>query len=210
MIKRVKVKIDGKEEYIYVPVEEFYNLHINDRLILSSHSISPSNLKEFSAGFSVSEGYLTNIEAIEIEEKNIYVYGSYEKKERKKGNLNLDINLIKKIGSLELDYKYWKLTSGFHWASIFEGEEIICFFEDISRHNAVDKAIGFCILNNKNFDNLILRYSGRIPYEIVRKAVNANINVIISKATATDKAIELAKREGIALIKVKDGKATVY
>ena len=210
MIKKVKAIIDGEEKEIYVPIEEHYNLYINNKLILEDHAISPENLKEFAAGFSIDGGYLKSIEKIDIEENSIFVYGEEGKIKRAKEKAKIDFELIKYIGSKKLDYKYWELTGGFHWASIFNGKDLICFFEDISRHNAVDKVIGYCILNNINLDNTILRYSGRIPKEIVDKAANSNIKVIISKATATDKAIERAKEENIRLIKVRNNKLIVY
>ncbi|MEO2116886.1 MAG: formate dehydrogenase accessory sulfurtransferase FdhD, partial [Methanocaldococcus sp.] len=119
---------------------------------------------------------------------------------------------LRKIISYEIKAKYWEITGSFHWASLFDlkGNKII-FVEDIGRHNAVDKVIGYAILNNYNLNELILRYSGRIHYEIVKKAVNSGLNVIISKSPPTDKAINLAEENNILLIGfARNGRFNIY
>ncbi|AIJ05718.1 formate dehydrogenase FdhD [Methanocaldococcus bathoardescens] len=216
MIKKVKIKkFDGKNFYDmedYVAVEETYNIFINGEFV-KSHVMSPNFLNEFGAGFAVSEGFLNKIDKVEVDKNNIYIFGEKNNKEIKdKKKPKIDIEIIKKIISYELKAKYWEITGSFHWASMFDlnGESII-FVEDIGRHNAVDKVIGYAVLNNYNLNELILRYSGRIPYEIVKKAVNSGLNVIISKSPPTDKAINLAEENGILLIGfARNGKFNIY
>jgi len=206
MIKKVKIKrFDGKnfyDVYDYVAVEETYNIFINGELV-KNLSLSPSFLNEFGVGFAISEGFLNRIDKVEVDKNSIYIFGEKNKNEKNKKREKPKINIetIKKIISYKIEAKYWKITGSFHWASLFnlKGNNII-FIEDIGRHNAVDKVIGYAILNNYNLNELILRYSGRIPSEIVKKAVNSGLNVIISKSPPTDKAIELAEKNDILLI----------
>jgi FdhD protein len=205
MIKKIKIKkFDGKSFHDiedYVAVEETYNIFING-MFVKSLPLSPDFLNEFGSGFAISEGFLSKVDRVEVDKNNLYIFG--EKNDRNIKNKmkpKIDIETIKKIISYEIKAKYWKITGSFHWASMFDlnGKQII-FIEDIGRHNAVDKVIGYAILNNYNLNELILRYSGRIPSEIVKKAVNSGLNVIISKSPPTDKAIELAEKNDILLI----------
>ncbi|WP_457613258.1 formate dehydrogenase accessory sulfurtransferase FdhD [Methanocaldococcus sp.] len=216
MIKKVKIKkFDGENFYDmedYVAVEETYNIFINEEFV-KSLPLSPNFLNEFAVGFAISEGFLNKIDKVEVDKNNINIFGEKNDKEIKnKKRPKIDIETLRKIISYEIKAKYWEITGSFHWASMFDlkGDNII-FVEDIGRHNAVDKVIGYAILNNYNLNELILRYSGRIPYEIVKKAVNSGLNVIISKSPPTDKAIELAEENNILLIGfARNGKFNIY
>ena len=204
MIKKVKVKkFDGRDFYDiedYVAVEETYKIFINGELV-KSLPISPNFLYEFAVGFAISEGFLGKVDKVKIDKNNLYIFGEKNNKKIKHKKPKIGIETLKYIISYEIKPKYWKITGGFHWASLFDlnGKQII-FIEDIGRHNAVDKVIGYAILNNYNLNDLILRYSGRIPSEIVKKAINSGLNAIISKSPPTDKAVELAKEHDILLI----------
>lgn len=94
----------------------------------------------------------------------------------------------------------FRTTGGVHSSAISDTDNILVFREDIGRHNAVDKTIGFMYLNKKPLNDKILLSSGRISSEIVQKAVNAGIQIIISRSAPTLKGIELAEENGITLI----------
>lgn len=72
--------------------------------------------------------------------------------------------------------------------------------EDIGRHNAFDKAIGWALLNRIDLGQCMLFTSGRVPQEIAEKAIRARIPVLVSKAAVTDRAIELAIASRLTLI----------
>ncbi|MDD3876633.1 MAG: formate dehydrogenase accessory sulfurtransferase FdhD [Bacteroidales bacterium] len=94
----------------------------------------------------------------------------------------------------------FKATGGVHSSAISDTESIIVFREDIGRHNAVDKTIGFMFRNKKSLDDKILLSSGRISSEIVQKAINAGIQMIISRSAPTLKGIEMAEENDVTLI----------
>ncbi len=73
-------------------------------------------------------------------------------------------------------------------------------FEDIGRHNALDKAVGYALLNGFSFQDCILFTTGRVPVDMVEKAVMAGIPVLASKSVPTADAVELAKRCNLTLI----------
>lgn len=72
--------------------------------------------------------------------------------------------------------------------------------EDIGRHNALDKVIGYALRNGIPLGQCIVYSSGRIPTDMAWKAICAGIPVLVSKAAPTAQAIDLAKRHGLTLI----------
>jgi FdhD protein len=72
--------------------------------------------------------------------------------------------------------------------------------EDISRHSAIDKAIGYGILHDTDLTQCMIYSSGRVQADTVHKLVNAGVPILISKSVPTLQAIELAKDKGITII----------
>lgn len=89
--------------------------------------------------------------------------------------------------------QHHKATRGFHGVILYElpsRQWFVC--EDIGRHNAVDKAIGYCYQKGYSLSNSLLLISGRLTADIVQKGVNVGIPIIASITVATDKGIEIA------------------
>lgn len=78
--------------------------------------------------------------------------------------------------------------------------EILFSCEDIGRHNALDKAIGHALKEKIPLEECILYSSGRIPTDMVMKAIRAGIPVLVSKASPTRQAIDLAKEYHLTLL----------
>jgi FdhD protein len=90
---------------------------------------------------------------------------------------------------------------GVHAAAVFaqDGRAII-LAEDIGRHNAMDKAIGYCLLRGLPMHDKVLVTSGRASYEMVTKAVRAGIPIIASVSAPTSLAVQLAQDRGLTLV----------
>ncbi|MBQ5317424.1 MAG: formate dehydrogenase accessory sulfurtransferase FdhD [Oscillospiraceae bacterium] len=73
-------------------------------------------------------------------------------------------------------------------------------FDDISRHNAVDKAVGYALMNRFDMSACIMFSSGRVPSDMAQKVIAAHIPVLVSKADPTAQAVETAKKYGLTLI----------
>lgn len=103
-------------------------------------------------------------------------------------------------------------TGGSHAAAIFNSDkELLTIFEDIGRHNAVDKAIGSLLIQNKLKNASILLVSGRVSYEIISKAFIAKISVIAAVSACSSLAVDFAKEFGIQLIGFsRDNNAMIY
>ncbi len=94
----------------------------------------------------------------------------------------------------------FRATGGVHSAALCDEKEMLVFSEDIGRHNAADKIIGYAFLENISMENKMLLLSGRLSSEIVNKAVSARVPILISRAAPTDMAIGIAKKYRITLI----------
>ena len=84
--------------------------------------------------------------------------------------------------------------------------------EDVGRHNALDKVIGYSF-NNSIFDtsNQFIACSGRLSFELVQKTLMANIGLLMGVGAPTSLAIDLAKRFGMSLVGfIKSNSFNIY
>ena len=107
----------------------------------------------------------------------------------------------------------FQLTGGIHAAALYgERLDLIHTFEDVGRHNAMDKLIGWSIVNDLLLlDNHIILLSGRASFELVQKAAMAGCRGIISVGAPSSLAVELSKSMGLILIGfLKEDQFNVY
>ena len=104
-------------------------------------------------------------------------------------------------------------TGGIHASGLFDEKgNIIAVREDVGRHNALDKLIGF-VLKKELLDNSsqFLTCSGRLNFDLVQKALMANIGVLIGVGAPTSLAIDLANKFDMTLVGfVKEGSFNIY
>ena len=91
-------------------------------------------------------------------------------------------------------------TFATHSCLLARNGQILFSCEDIGRHNALDKAIGYALRNQIDLRECIIYSSGRIPTDMAMKAIYAQIPILASKASPTVEAIELAKEYHLTLI----------
>lgn len=104
-------------------------------------------------------------------------------------------------------------TGGLHAVGLFDSHgDMKVVREDIGRHNAVDKVIGHCVLDNSvPLTKFGLLVSGRVSFEIIQKAAIAGIAFIAAVGAPSNLAVETADRFGITVVGfVREGKANVY
>jgi len=95
----------------------------------------------------------------------------------------------------------YKLSGGIHAAALFNKDgKLITLQEDIGRHNAIDKVIGFCLLRRLTLKDHILFTTGRASHEMVTKSIVAEIPVVISVSAVTELAVQIAQKSNVTLI----------
>lgn len=101
---------------------------------------------------------------------------------------------------LEEKSTLFKRTGGVHNAALCSPDEVIVFFEDIGRHNAVDKIFGHCFLNEIDMSDKVLVFSGRVSSEILIKVAKMEIPILISRSAATRLAVDMASQLGLTVV----------
>ncbi len=103
---------------------------------------------------------------------------------------------------LRTSQKAFDATGGLHAAAIFDNTgRMLVAREDVGRHNAVDKVIGWALQQGMTpLNGLVLLVSGRVSYEIVQKALAAGLPLICAVSAPTSLAVELARESGLTLV----------
>jgi len=106
----------------------------------------------------------------------------------------------------------FRKTGGVHVAAIFKGDgTLVTLAEDIGRHNAVDKVIGAVAMDETEFGACFLALSGRLTGDIVMKAAQVGLPIVVSLAGAIDSGITVARDANLTLIGfVRGNRMNVY
>ena len=103
------------------------------------------------------------------------------------------------ISQLNIRQKITQMTGGAHAAAWVEAGEIVALFEDVGRHNALDKLLGYMAQNHHDVRQGFVVMTSRASYELIRKCAQLNIGLLACISAPTSMAIEMAKRSGLQL-----------
>jgi len=207
LTQRLKIKRfeNGENKTIFdtVAIEQESILKIGARKVF--HFLcTPDNLQALVIGFLFTQGMITNAAAIKKIKlsQNIVVVELHHKTSRLTIANNQQINpvqpepalVFKVMRALQQKQKIFPLTGGSHAALIFDIHgKILSFAEDVARHNAIDKAIGKCLLNKKLSRAYGIALSSRVTFELVKKIARAKIKLIACVSAPSSLAIQTAK-----------------
>ena len=232
---------DGKKikEKVKVVTEYTLNIKLNN-IPVASLVCLPINLKELAVGYLISEGLLKNIDDIELIKEvypNLFIRTKSEIKDielytelRSSGCVGIkqtwEQNVEKVISSFKIDVKtifkaqnvlnekcdIWKVSGGTHSAALFSKTgELLAFYEDVGRHNAIDKVIGHVYLNKISPSSCFLVSTGRQSAGMILKLIRARIPMVVSNTAPMVQGIELAREYGITLICfAREPKLSIY
>lgn len=94
----------------------------------------------------------------------------------------------------------YKKAGSVHGCALFRGGEMQVHFEDVGRHNAIDKIAGYMFLNKISPDGKLFYTTGRLTSEMVIKTVQMRIPILISRSGFTAWGVDLARKAGLTLI----------
>lgn len=119
---------------------------------------------------------------------------------------SLLVNLLKQINTQPSLY----LEAGaIHACVLCKNDKPLIYIEDVGRHNAIDKIAGWLWFNKIDLNNLLLYTTGRLTSEMVIKAVQMQIPILISRSGFTAAGVDLAKKANLTLIGRAKGKRFV-
>ena len=234
------IKIDGDEfrKELHEVVEEVpIALFVNGRHAMTA-MMSPVQLDEFVTGYLFTEQIIKGIgeiESIRIEQNRISVItknlfkvlgpkktilsgcgGSVSFIDTAKlptiqSDLMITPKKIEESIKNALVSDLHRITGGIHVVALFDNDNILSVTEDIGRHNAVDRIIGYGLRTGIDLSRTFVVTSGRISSEMVRKCLIANIPVIVSRSATTTLSVEIAEKTGLTIVGfARAGKMNVY
>ncbi len=114
--------------------------------------------------------------------------------------------LIGAMANLQQHTEIFSKTGGTHSAALFHQDKLIILAEDIGRHNAVDKVVGWAVRNRIDLEDKYIVCSGRISSEMITKVIKAGLPLVASRSAPTASAVALADKANISLVGFLRGK----
>jgi FdhD protein len=116
-------------------------------------------------------------------------------------------NAAKAVLNSELHIK----TGGIHIVALLDRAKVLATSEDIGRHNALDRVIGYALRNKIDLSKTWVIVSGRISSEMIRKCLIAGIPIIVSRGATTTLAVETAEKTGLTVVGfARSNKMVIY
>ncbi len=104
------------------------------------------------------------------------------------------------LNAIRLKETTYKSAGSVHGCALFDGPELLYFVEDVGRHNAIDTIAGWMWLNGINGSDKTFYTTGRLTSEMVMKAAQMGIAIVVSRSGITQMGHEIAERLGVCTV----------
>ena len=226
-IPAIQITGDNAIRTTHEVVEEIpFALFINGRHAMTA-MMSPIQLEDFVIGYLFTEQIIRSaeeVESIRIEQNRISVlttnlfkvvgpkktilsgcggstsYIDTGKLPKINSDLTITPQMVRDRAKEGLESELHKKTGGIHVVVLADRNGIVAHAEDIGRHNAMDRVIGWGLRNKIDFSKTFTICSGRISSEMARKCLMANIPIMISRGATTTLAIDIARKTGLTVV----------
>ena len=205
---------------VEIASEHGMDVYIDGRFTLRM-VCTPEHLAELAAGHLVTEGWARrkeDIRSIEISDGG------------RRADVQLENGLAAPEETPQATPRPWKeawlrraaermrgeeplyaRTHAVHACYLGRGEQLLCCLEDMGRHNAIDKAVGFALIQGIDRADCYLFTTGRMPADMVLKAARAGIPLMASKTYPTVQGVALARHTGLTLVTLRpDGSLLIW
>ncbi|MFC1943920.1 formate dehydrogenase accessory sulfurtransferase FdhD [Chloroflexota bacterium] len=108
--------------------------------------------------------------------------------------------LLKAMSQMLKAAALYRRCGGVHTSALSNGKDLVAVGEDVGRHNTIDKLQGECMLTGRSTKDMLLVTTGRLSSEMLLKAARMETPVVVSRSSPTDRAISLAREQGITLV----------
>ena len=175
--------LDAKDE---VALEHHFTIHLHKGGHVDA-VCSPTYIEEFTLG----RRYLLD----DLMQKE---YPPQPKKQLSAVEIDTVLRLTQEL--FETPGDLFQSTGCAHSCALVTDGVVQCYREDIGRHNALDKVIGFALKNGIPIANSIVFTSGRISQDYLQKVIKAGFKIVVSRAAVTASAVALARAENITML----------
>jgi formate dehydrogenase accessory protein FdhD len=236
MFREVYTHENGKRRKVSVAVERDLRLVVNGKIV-AVIKLSPGLEREFAVGYCLGEGLIrkpASVRRVALEGDTLSIRvdepfeAHYERYlssdcitgwrtriEEEEISVDSDLTVTKEeiwAGMKELQRRSqaWKQTGGVHSVGLVSpgGMQVI---EDVSRHIAVDKAIGVAIREGIDLSRSFLLTTGRLPGDMVIKVARVNLPIVASRTAPIHSGVICALRTNLTLVGfVRGGRMNVY
>lgn len=209
-----------------IVVEETFRILLNGEQV-AAQVASSEQLRELGAGFVIDEGLAESVDLVSVEGDAIQVAAprrcAAETETGSSGGVSFRCGVRRVRSTLTITpgevqavtaaifSEDWKQTGALHCSVLFCDGMLVAKACDVGRHNSVDKVVGAAVLAGTDLSRCVLACTGRQPSGMVKKAANAGIPILVSRAASTDQGIATAEGAGVTLICFSRGERfTVY
>jgi FdhD protein len=217
---------EAREIEDMVVVEKTFRILLNGDEV-AAQVASDEQLPELGAGFVIDEGLADAVDSVRVEGDAILVAAPRRCAAGTETGSSGGVSFRCDVRGVRSDLTVtpgevhavtaaifsddWQQTGALHCSVLFCGGRLVAKACDVGRHNSVDKVIGAAVLAGLDRSRCILACTGRQPSGMVKKAANAGIPVLVSRAASTDQGIATAEAAGVTLVCFSRGdRFTVY